>query len=230
MISLTAEYALRAVVALGSNPGAPRTTHQLADQTLVPTDYLAKVLRLLSRAGLVTAQRGLKGGFLLFRALNELTILDVINAVDPLRRIDSCPLGLAGHADSLCPLHRRLDQGIAQLEELFGSITIGQLIAEKTPRQDVCLGVAFQKAPGLSRGRNQTLASSSHALASHRPEQKAAARRPQAVASDGAKGSAGGHQQSQAIGDRHEDHAAVEGRLDRGRASRPRKRFRAPGN
>lgn len=152
MISLTAEYALRAVVVLGSNLGFPRTTQQIAAQTRISSDYLAKVLRALSRAGLVVSQRGLHGGFVLSRPLNELTILDVINAVDPLKRIECCPLGLASHGDHLCPLHQRLDEGIAQLEALFGAITIGQLLAEQKSDQPLCLGIAHEKTQDRSPG------------------------------------------------------------------------------
>jgi len=141
MISRTAEYALRAVVALGSNPECPRTTQQIAQQTRVPSGYLAKVLQALSRAGLVVSKRGLNGGFVLSRPLDELTILEVINAVDPLKRIERCPLGLAVHGNRLCPLHRRLDQGIAQLEALFGATTIGQLLAEQKSDSPLCEGV-----------------------------------------------------------------------------------------
>jgi Rrf2 family protein len=140
MISRTAEYALRAVVALGSNPGGPRTTQQIAKQTQVPLGYLAKVLQSLSRAGLVVSQRGINGGFVLARPLEDLTVLDVINAVDPLKRIERCPLGLAVHGNRLCPLHRRLDQGIAQLEALFGATTIGQLLAEEESNLPFCEG------------------------------------------------------------------------------------------
>jgi Rrf2 family transcriptional regulator, nitric oxide-sensitive transcriptional repressor len=138
MISRTAEYALRAVVVLGSNPGDPRTTQQIATQTQVPPGYLSKVLQALGRAGLVEAQRGLYGGFVLSRPLDKLTILDVINAVDPLERIDHCPLGIAAHGHRLCALHRRLDEGIGQVEALFGGITIGQLLAEQNLGQPLC--------------------------------------------------------------------------------------------
>jgi Rrf2 family protein len=138
MISRTAEYALRAVMVLGSSPASPRTTQQIAEQTRVPFGYLSKVLQALGRAGLVEAQRGLYGGFVLSRSLDELTILDVINAVDPLERIDRCPLGIAAHGHRLCALHQRLDQGIAQLEALFGATTIGELLAEEDPSRPLC--------------------------------------------------------------------------------------------
>src|SRR3972149_5635143 len=109
MISQTAEYALRAVTHLAGREAidAP-TTAQIARTTQIPSNYLAKVLRSLSRAGLVHSQRGPGGGHKLARNPAELTALQVVNAVDPLTRIKSCPLGLEDHRD-LCPLHCRLD-------------------------------------------------------------------------------------------------------------------------
>ncbi len=58
---------------LGSNLGRPQTTQKIAEQTQVPSGYLSKVLQALGRAGLVEAQRGLYGGFVLSRPLDEVT-------------------------------------------------------------------------------------------------------------------------------------------------------------
>ena len=129
MFSQTAEYALRAVVYLASQGGAAQTTQQIAEATRVPAGYLAKVMQGLSRAGLVYSQRGLHGGFTLTRPAEELTVLDVIEAVDPIRRIRSCPLGIKGHVN-LCPLHRRLDQAVALVEDALQRSTIAELLAE----------------------------------------------------------------------------------------------------
>ncbi len=133
MISQTAEYALRAVVCLGTDPGLPLTTQEVASRTKVPAGYLSKVLQSLGRAELVKAQRGLRGGYVLTRSLDELTVLEVINAVDPIKRIKRCPLGLESHRERMCSLHKRLDEGMAMVESLFGATTLGQLLAEPNP-------------------------------------------------------------------------------------------------
>jgi len=130
MLSQTAEYALRAVVVLGSHRGGPMTTQEVARISRVPTGYLSKVLQSLGRARLVEARRGLRGGYTLARPLEELTVYDVVNAVEPLRRIEHCPLRLAAHSNRLCPLHKRLDAAAAMLEDYFKETTIGSLIEE----------------------------------------------------------------------------------------------------
>lgn len=138
MISQTAEYALRAVVTLGSQRGGSITTQQIAARTRVPAGYLSKVLQALGRAGLVEGQRGLGGGFALARPMNEITVLDVINAVDPVQRIERCPLGRPEHKHRLCALHRRLDLGIALMEQVYGQTTIEELLEESDQDLSLC--------------------------------------------------------------------------------------------
>src|SRR4051812_13006650 len=128
MLSQTAEYALRAMVNLAANPGEARTAQDIAVQSHVPLDYLSKVLNGLARAGLVTGQRGRGGGFQCTRPPQLITVLEVVSAVDPLRRITTCPLGLQAHGTSLCPLHRKLDDAVRTVEEAFASTTIESLV------------------------------------------------------------------------------------------------------
>jgi Rrf2 family protein len=140
MFSYTAEYALRAIVILASEPNAPWTAQDIASKSLVPQDYLMKVLQALSRSGLVAAQRGRGGGFLLTRSADEISVLEVISAVDPLRRIKKCPLGIKSHGATLCPLHRKLDDAIRSVEEVFASTTIGELLRDPSPIRPLCEG------------------------------------------------------------------------------------------
>lgn len=137
MFSQTAEYALRAVVWLANHTDAPMTTSQIAQATQVPPDYLSKVLWALGRGGLVHAQRGKNGGFTLTRPADELSILDVINAVDPVQRIVRCPLGLKGH-EQLCPLHRRLDDALCQIEQTFAGAMISEFSGDQLPIAPLC--------------------------------------------------------------------------------------------
>lgn len=137
MISQTAEYALRAVVYLADQDGA-RTTLQIAKVTLIPAGYLAKVMQSLSRAGLVKSQRGLKGGFTLACDPKELSILTVVNAVDPVQRFAECPLGIPSHGRRLCPLHHRLDQAAAMVEKAFGGTMVAELLTVPRERRPLC--------------------------------------------------------------------------------------------
>lgn len=138
LFTQTIEYALRAVVWLADHPDRSQTTQQIAAATRVPAGYLSKVLQNLGRGGLVRAQRGLHGGFMLTRSPEELTVLDVINVVDPIERIRECPLGLESHGTNLCPLHRKLDDALAAIEEAFGKSTIADLLETPSKSRPLC--------------------------------------------------------------------------------------------
>lgn len=127
MFSQTNDYALRVMVHLARHRGIRRTAPEIAAATCVPQSYLSKVLQTLGRAGLITAQRGLHGGFLLERDPACITALQVVTAVDPVKRIQSCPLKLACHSKELCPLHRRIDDTLAHMEAMLGKTTVAEL-------------------------------------------------------------------------------------------------------
>lgn len=138
MLSQSVEYALRAVVHLASVAPEARTTDQIAVATLVPRAYLSKVLQSLSRGGVVQSQRGLGGGMSLVKTPDQLTILEVVNAVEPIQRIRTCPLGLAAHGTHLCPLHRRVDNALALMEDAFSQTTLAEVLAEPTRSIPLC--------------------------------------------------------------------------------------------
>ena len=138
MLSQTVEYALRAVLYLAGQAPSARTTDQIAEATRVPKAYLSKVLQGLVRAGVVHSQRGIGGGMALVKSPGELTILEVVNAVDPVGRIRECPLGLEAHGAHLCPLHRRLDDAMAAVEEAFRASTLAEILAEPSTSVPLC--------------------------------------------------------------------------------------------
>ena len=137
-ISQTAEYALRAVVWLAQRPGTPQTTQQIALGTHVSASYLPKVLQPLGRAGIISSQRGIKGGYSLNRNSESLSVLEVVSCVDPIKRISECPLGIVSHGGTLCPLHKMLDDVIAAEELRFTEVTIASLIKQETGSTPLC--------------------------------------------------------------------------------------------
>jgi len=137
MLSKTAEYALRAVTCMGSQIDRPVSANLLAEQTKVPRRYLTRVLQDLCAAGMVQSRPGPGGGYELTHATSKLTILDVINTVEPIARIKKSPLGLKGHT-TLCPLHAELDKAYAATEKAFASVTIQDLVESTSPIVPLC--------------------------------------------------------------------------------------------
>ncbi|HTO02828.1 MAG TPA: Rrf2 family transcriptional regulator [Opitutus sp.] len=144
LISRTSEYALRAIIWLIHDPARSQTTKQIADGTRAPPDYISKVLQSLAKAGLVHSQRGLGGGFLFVGDPSAITVLDVINAVDPLECIHTCPLGLKGHGTNLCPLHRGMNDVVRQMEKTFAETKLSELLTGAT--SSVPLGIKLKPA------------------------------------------------------------------------------------
>jgi Rrf2 family transcriptional regulator, nitric oxide-sensitive transcriptional repressor len=141
MISQTAEYALRAVVLLAHEHGKPCTAQQLADRSNIPFMYLSKIMASLTRGGIVRSQRGPGGGFVLIRPANEITMIDVITVVEPLKHFCECPLAGGGceqPGPELCPLHRRLQAVGDLLEQAFLETSIEDLLAEGAGSVTMC--------------------------------------------------------------------------------------------
>lgn len=138
MISQTVEYALRAIVTIAQHEGRACTAQQISAITHVPGPYLSKLMQGLVRAGITTSQRGLHGGFLLARQPTQLTIWEVVDAVEPIKRIRECPLGIGAHGGTLCPLHRKLDNALALVEDSFRSTTVADVLAQPGSVSPLC--------------------------------------------------------------------------------------------
>lgn len=138
MFSQTVEYALRAVVNLAMKSPQALTTASIAEATQVPAPYLSKILQGLREQGIVNLQRGIGGGVSLSRSPEDLTILDIVNAVDPIKRIRHCPLGLAAHGTNLCALHARMDKALESMETAFRATTLAELLRDPNPSVPLC--------------------------------------------------------------------------------------------
>ncbi len=130
MFSQTVEYALRAMICLASLDSPAVSSSAIAGRTAVPPGYLSKILRDLVVAKLVRSFRGPRGGFTLARAPEEITILDVVNAVDPFRRLDAGP---GARADTLELLHKRLDHTMTEIQAMLEGATLADVLRPEEP-------------------------------------------------------------------------------------------------
>ena len=106
-LSRPAEYALRAMTYLArTKPDVRVRSRDLAKATDVPPAFLAKIMRELTNKGLLDAQKGHNGGFLLARPASEIRFIDVLRAVDFDPDSGHCLFGLGNcNAENPCPLH-----------------------------------------------------------------------------------------------------------------------------
>jgi len=146
MLNQSSEYALRAVVDLARSSTKPRSAGQIAETTKVPLPYLQKVLRMLRKAGILSAQRGIGGGFRLARDPADISILDVLTAADAApQRIERCPLGIPGHTQ-LCALHALLDHQVANAESVFATTSIRDIFEAQSDITPLCDNLATKRS------------------------------------------------------------------------------------
>lgn len=149
---------------LAAEDGRTAVARDIAAATEVPVNYLQKILSSLARAGLLKAQRGLGGGFCLSRPAAAITMHEIFKAVDAnVERITRCPLGRPDHT-SLCPVHQRLDETYAMIDQVFRSTSLATLLATTDSA-----GVHCQNGGGLCPSRTAALAERAASSETPRP-------------------------------------------------------------
>jgi Rrf2 family protein len=132
LVSKTQEYALRAAVFLGRGYGqGPLRTSELARSSGIPRNYLSKILHQMARQGLVTSERGRRGGVALSRSPDSIMLGEVIDPFQPVNEPNRCVLGRPECSDEFpCGAHERWKQVKQQTEAFFGTTTIADVMAE----------------------------------------------------------------------------------------------------
>ncbi len=104
-ITRQADYAVRAVLHLARNKETRTATSAIAEEQKIPPSFLAKIISQLSIAGLLHTSRGARGGVTLAREPREITLLEVIEAIDGPIQLNEC-VGESGSCafDENCPL------------------------------------------------------------------------------------------------------------------------------
>ncbi len=177
MLSSTSEYALRIMIHLAEANGEQHTSDEISLATKVPGDYTVKVLQWLGKEGLVLGHRGRRGGFRLDCNPKKTTLLDVVNVIDPLERIAECPLGREAHKSALCPLHQRIDEVIALLQESLGSMTLSSVIDGATgptlcPPEGVSITISAKRSKKTKRKGRATKTTSRKKTSSRKKTKK----------------------------------------------------------
>lgn len=92
MIRITreADYGILLMTGLAQAEGQPRSAAALAQQCRLPLPMVSKILKALARAGLLTSQRGVQGGYSLARPATEISAADIIGALEGPLAITEC--------------------------------------------------------------------------------------------------------------------------------------------
>jgi Rrf2 family protein len=131
VLSRTAEYALRALLAIARSGGErPLSAAALAKMTGAPENYLSKTLLALGRAGLVSSSRGRSGGFVLAAAPEQISVARIADVFAERRSTRQCLLGTGlCNAEQPCQAHQRWTHLTRTVRAQLSTTTIADLLA-----------------------------------------------------------------------------------------------------
>jgi Rrf2 family protein len=133
-VSARADYAVRAVAELAAHTEVHTSAEQIAQAQEIPQKFLQTILCDLRRGGIVVSRRGVDGGYRLGKPANEISIADVIRAVDgPLATVRGerpQDLNYPGAAEALRPLWVAMR---ASVRGVLENVTFAELASGKLP-------------------------------------------------------------------------------------------------
>lgn len=132
MLSVTAQYALRAFAYIADQEGdQPVLTKDIAANTGVPSQYLSRILNNAVRAGLLTSTRGVGGGFRLTRPSEKIKLIDILSNYDDLLDRSKCPFGQPRcNDDNPCGFHEHWKPISMAFREMLNETTIADVGVE----------------------------------------------------------------------------------------------------
>lgn len=136
MLSQATGYASLALGFVAAAGGKPVLVKQIAQACDIPQPYLAKIINVLARAGVVTTQRGIGGGVQLSKPAVDLTLYDLCEALDDPILDNRCMLGVAVCSDErACPAHAHSMEERRRRLEFMQSTTIADIAAFESTRR-----------------------------------------------------------------------------------------------
>jgi len=123
-------HGLRAVIYIASrNVESPVRGEDIAREEDLPQPFLSKILKILSSRNILHSVRGPGGGFRLARTAEEITLLDIVEAIDGLTQFEECALGWKTcQDDKPCPLHNSWKEMRMGLKEYLSRTPVAALV------------------------------------------------------------------------------------------------------
>lgn len=130
MFSTSCHYGLQAMIyiALHSSQEEHVDLKQIASEQDIPKHFLSKILQILVKHKILLSMKGPKGGFRLSRPADEITLIQIIEAIDGLDVFTQCGIGFKKcDDDHPCPIHHEFKPVRARVEKLFKEKTLQEL-------------------------------------------------------------------------------------------------------
>jgi Rrf2 family protein len=132
LITRETDYALRTVLYLARNSGKRVSVTDIAEAMQIPKTFLAKLLQRLVRQHLLISSRGVNGGFQLARKPADITLLDVMEAMQGPAAINVCAIDSSRcNLSSTCSIHPVWVDIRKEVERRLSKVSIAKLAAQK---------------------------------------------------------------------------------------------------
>ncbi|MCU0837629.1 MAG: SUF system Fe-S cluster assembly regulator [Rhodospirillales bacterium] len=130
-LSRLADYGVVLMVQLASERSAVVTAHDLSAVSRLPLPTVSKLLSAMARAGLLEALRGAKGGYRLARAAEDITLADIVSAVEGPIALTQCLEFGPGHCEveRICPSQRGFRLVNDAVSKAFAAVTLAELVS-----------------------------------------------------------------------------------------------------
>ncbi|MGH7272939.1 MAG: RrF2 family transcriptional regulator [Nitrospiria bacterium] len=137
-LSKKIDYGLIAINYMASNEHASiANTKQIAEDYKIPVELLAKVLQKLAKKGLVHSQNGPKGGYTLAKAPNQITVAEVVEAIEGPIRIADCYKFYHCLQMDRCSIRNPIEKIQTSIIQLLDSMTMAQLSHSYTTNEPI---------------------------------------------------------------------------------------------
>ena len=123
------DYGVVVMTRMAHDPEAVRTAPQIAQDTGVPLPTVAKLLNALTRESLITSHRGATGGYTLHRRAEEITVAEIIQALEGPIALTACVDGSGDHCgvETLCPMRGNWEQVNRAIRDALGQVTLADM-------------------------------------------------------------------------------------------------------
>ena len=130
LLSRSCQYALQALLYIAEFPkGKYIRTREIAEQCNLSYHFLGKALQAPVKNRLLASQKGRAGGYTLAKLANEITLLEVIHAIEGADFLEGCVLGSSRCSDTTpCPVRHQWVETKEEIHHLFGDWTVAQLL------------------------------------------------------------------------------------------------------
>lgn len=133
LLSRACEYAIQAVLYLAEHRDVPYIpVKDIAEQNDISFHFLGKIVQTLTQKGLLISYKGPKGGIQLAKAPEDITVIQVVEAIDGLALLQKCVIGMPSCGDqNACALHNTWGKIRKEIYEMLSGKSIAQLLIEK---------------------------------------------------------------------------------------------------